>query len=95
MNNIKATLDMIGTRQSDPRSYIEDHFPAIRNAVIALDNAGFSHAQTAKLLQISKKAVWMHLTTNCDLRSNDRLDLTADEKDTFESWIGKRAYHKV
>ena len=90
---VSATLNMVGTHQADPRSYIEDHFPAIRNAAIALEDAGFSYRQMAKLLQISKKAVWMHLTTNCNLRSSVRLDLTIDELLAFEEWLGERAYH--
>jgi len=92
-NHVTATLNMVQTRQADPRSYIEDHFPAIRNAAIALESAGFSHRQISKLLQISKKAVWMHLTTNCDLRSNERTDLTIEELLTFEEYLGERAYH--
>ena len=55
-NEVKATLNMIYTRQADPRTYIEQHFPAIRNAAIALDAAGFSYSQMAAILKISKKA---------------------------------------
>ena len=92
--HITATLDMISIRQADPCSYIEDHFPAIRNAAIALEKAGFSYRQMAKLLQISKKAVWMYLTSNCDLRSYDRLELTSDEQCIFEEYLNECAYHR-
>jgi len=91
--HVVATLDMISTRQADTRSYIEDHFPTIRNAAIALERAGFSYRQMSILLQISKKAVWMHLTSNYELRSYDRLELTDDEKRIFEEYLNECAYH--
>ena len=91
--HVIATLDMINTRDVDPRSYIEDHFPAIRNAAIALERAGFSYRQMSKLLQISKKAVWMHLTSNCELRNYNRLELTDDEQRIFEEYLNECAYH--
>lgn len=92
-NKVEPTLNMIVSGQADPRTYIETHFPAIRNTTIALDAAGFSYRQMAKLLQISKKAVWMHLTTNCNLRNSDRLELTIDELVAFEEYLNERAYH--
>ena len=92
-NEVEATLNMISTHQADPRSYIEDHFSAIRNAAIALDAAGFSYRQMADILQISKKAIWMHLTTNSTLRDSSRLELTIDELLTFEEYLNERAYH--
>ena len=91
---IEATLNMIEAGNADPRMYIEQHFPAIRNAAIALDAAGFSYSQMAQILKISKKAVWMHLTTNHNLRSAERLTLMDDEITAFEDWIGKKAYHR-
>ena len=93
-NEVKATLNMIEAGNADPRTYIEQHFPAIRNAAIALDAAGFSYSQMAAILKISKKAVWMHLTTHCELRNATRLTLIDEELTTFEQWIGKKAYHR-
>jgi len=94
MTQHNTTVDMISNSQADPRTYIEEHFPAIRNAAIALDNAGFSYRQMAKLLQISTAGVWMHLTTNRDLRNTDRLELTSDELYMFEHFLGCKAYHR-
>jgi len=89
MAQVKATLSMIRNKQADIRTYVEQRFPAIRNAVIAMAGAGFSHRQIAKMLKISKRSVWMHLTSNHDLRDSSRLVLTYDELYVFEDYVGQ------
>ena len=88
---VQATLDMIKSGHGDIRTYAEQHFPAIRNCVIAMTDAGFSQRQIAKMLKISHRSVWMHLTSNCDLRNSSRLTITDDELYVFEDHVG-RAY---
>ena len=90
-DNIHATLDMIKSGHADIRTYAEQHFPAIRNCVIAMTEAGFSQRQIAKMLKISHRSVGLHLTSNCDLRNSSRLTITDDELYVFEDQIG-RAY---